>query len=105
MLTKMSDQPLAHWGQVTHICISNLTTIDSDNDMSPGRSQAIIWTNAGILLTRTLGTNLSEILIEIQTFSFRKDHLKVLSAKWQPFCLGSNVLKPLRAQEYLKNYV
>ena len=32
-----------------------------------GRRQAIIWTNVGILLTGPLGTNLSEILIEIHT--------------------------------------
>ena len=39
---------LTHWGRVTHICVSNLTIIDSDNGLSPGRRQAIIWTNAGI---------------------------------------------------------
>ena len=46
----------------------------SDNGLSPGRRQAIIWTNAGILLIGTLGTNFSEILIEIPIFSFRKIH-------------------------------
>ena len=34
--------------------------------------QAIIWTNAGILLIGPLGTNFSEILIKILTFSFKK---------------------------------
>ena len=38
---------LTHWGRVTHICVGNLTTICSDNGLSPGRRQAIIWTNAG----------------------------------------------------------
>ena len=79
-------------GRVTHICVCKLTIIGSDNGLSPGRRQAIIWTNAGILLIGPLGTNFSEILIEIQTFSFRKMHLKMLSAKWRPFCLGLNVL-------------
>ena len=37
--------------------------IDSDNGTSPGQHQAIILTNVGILLIRTLGTNFSEILI------------------------------------------
>ena len=55
-------------------------------------NQAIIWTNAGILLTGPLGTNFNEILIGIQTFSLQKMHLKVSSAKWRPFCLGLNVL-------------
>ena len=77
---------------MTHICVSKLTIIGSDNGLSPGRRQAIIWTNAGILLNRPLRTNFNEILIEILTFSFIKMRLKVSSAKWRPFCLGLNVL-------------
>ena len=84
---------LTHWGRVTHICVSKLTTIGSDNGLSPGRRQAIIWTNDGILLIRTLGTNFSEILSEIQSFSFKKMHLKMSSAKWRLFRLGLNELK------------
>ena len=83
---------LTHWGRVTHICVGNLTIIVSDNGLSPGRRQAIIWTNAGILLIGPWGTNFSEILIGIQTFSFTKIHLKMSSAKWRPFCPGLNVL-------------
>ena len=83
---------LTHWGRVTHICVSNLTIIGPDNGFSPGRRQAIIRTNAGILLIEPLRTNFSEILFWIQTFSFKKLHLKMSSAKWRPFCLGLNVL-------------
>ena len=72
---------LTHWGRVTHRCVSKLTIIDSDNGFSPGRRQAIIWTNAGMLLIEYSGTNFSEISIGIQTFSFRKMHLKMSSAK------------------------
>ena len=72
---------LTHWGRVTHICVSDLTIIGSDNDLSPGRCQATIRTNDGILLTRPLGTNFSEILIEILIFSFKEMRLKVSSAK------------------------
>ena len=61
---------LTHWGRVTHICLGNLTTIGSDNSLSPGLRQAIICTNAGISLIGPLGTNFSEILIGIQIFSF-----------------------------------
>ena len=64
---------LTHWGQVTHICVGNLIIIGSDNGLSPGRRQAIIWTNAGTLLIGTSGPNFSEILIEIITFSFKKN--------------------------------
>ena len=87
----ISDQ-LTHWGQMTHICVSKLTIIGSDNGLSPGRRQAIIWTNGEILLIRTLGTNFSEILSAICAFSFKKMHLKMSSAKWRPFCLGLNEL-------------
>ena len=83
---------LTHWGRVTHIYVGNLTIIGSDNGLSPGRRQAIIWTKAGILLIGTLGTNFSEILIEIRIFSFTKMHLKMSSGKWRPSCLGLNVL-------------
>ena len=81
---------LTHWGRVTHICVSKLSIIGSDNGLSPGRRQAIIWTIARILLVGPLGTNFSEILIGIQTFSFKKMHLKMSSAKWRPFRLGLN---------------
>ena len=77
---------------MTHICVSKLTIIGSDNGLSPEQRQAIIWTNVWILLIRLLGTNFNEILIGIQTFSFKKMHLKMASAKWRPFCLGLNVL-------------
>ena len=79
---------LSHWGRVTYICISELSIIGSDNGLSSGRRQAIIWPNAGILLNGPLGTN-SEILIEIHTFSFKKMHLKMSSGKWRPFVSAS----------------
>ena len=83
---------LTHWGRVTHICVGKLTIIGSDNGLSPGRRQAIIWTNAGKLLFGPPGTNFNEILIEIHIFSFKKIDLKMSSSKWRPFCLGLNVL-------------
>ena len=81
-------------GWMTHIRISKRTIIGSDNGLAPARRQAIIWTNAGILLITPLGTNFSEILIEIYIFSFKKMHWKMSSGKWRPFCLGLNVLTP-----------
>ena len=91
-LTLLYAHLLTHWGWVTHICISELTIIGSDNGLSPGRREAIIWTNDGILLIGPLETNFSEILFGMQTFSFKKMHLKMSSAKWRPFTLGPNVL-------------
>ena len=52
--------------EIIHLSITEmfkLIIIGSDNGLSPGRRQAIIWTNAGILLIGPLGTNFIEILI------------------------------------------
>ena len=67
-----------------HICVSKLTILDSDNGLSPGRHQYIIWTNTGIYLIGPIGTNFSEI--KIQNFSFMKLLLKMSSGECQPFC-------------------
>ena len=90
---EVNHPPLTHWGRVTHICVSKLTIIGSDNGLSPGRRQAIIWTNAGTWLNRPLETKFSEILIKIHIFLFTKIHLKMASGKWRPFCLGLNELR------------
>ena len=62
---------LTHWGRVTHLCVSKLTSIDSDNGLSPWRRQDIIWNNDGILLIRP--TNLSEIYSKFKHFRWRKN--------------------------------
>ena len=80
------------WQRWIWRCVSNLTIIDSDNGLSPGRRRAIIWTSAGILLIGPLGTNFNDISIAVQTFPFKKMHLKMSSAKWRPLCLGLYVL-------------
>ena len=90
--TRSNREELWDLGRVTHICVSDLTSIGSYNGLSPGRRQAIIWTNAGIMLIRPLGTNFSEFSVEILIFSYKKMRLKVSSAKRRPFCLGLNVL-------------
>ena len=78
---------ISHWGRVTHIGVDDLTIIGSDN------GRAIIWTNVGILLIRTLRTELSKIFSKIYAFWFKETHLKMLSAKQRQFFLGLNVLK------------
>ena len=80
--------------RVTHICVEwhiwvcDLTIIGSDNGLLPGRCQAMIWTNAEILLIGPLGTNFNEILFETRKFSCKKIKLKMSSAKWQPSCVS-----------------
>ena len=83
---------LTHWGRETHICIRKLNIIVSDNGILPGLYQTIIWTNAGISLIWPLGINFNKMLTKIHTFSFKKMHLKLSSAKWWPFCVDLNVL-------------
>ena len=58
---------------MTHICVIDLTSIVSDNGLSPGRRQAIIRTNAGIFLIRPLGTNFREIVIEISNIFIQEN--------------------------------
>ena len=91
-ICRMDLISLTHWGRETHICVGNLTIIGSNDGLSPGQRQAIIWIDAGILLIGALGTNFNDISIKILTFSCKKMRLKVSSAKWRPFCLGLNVL-------------
>ena len=88
----MDSLGLLIWGRMTHICVSKFTIIGSDNGLLPGRRQAIIWTNVGILLIGPLGTNFREMLTKIYKFSFKKMHLKMLSGKWWPFCLFLELL-------------
>ena len=91
LMMKWCYIPITHRGLMRHTCISKLTITGSDNGLSPGRRQAIIWTNAGILLIWTIGKNFSEILSKIHTFSFKKMHLK-MSVKWPPFFLNFSVM-------------
>ena len=57
---------------MTHICVGNLTTIGSDNGLSPCLRQANIWTNDELLLISSLGTNFNEILIVIKDYHLRE---------------------------------
>ena len=82
---------LTHWGRVTHICVSKFSILGSDNGLSPGRRQTIIWTNAGLLLIGPLGTNFNEIVIKIQENAFEMVVWK-MAAIWS---IGLNVLNKI----------
>ena len=83
-MMRMTDKCplLTHWGRATHIFVSETIIIGSDYGLSPGWRQAIIWTNVAIFLIGPLGTSLNEISLKINTFSFKKMHLKMSSAEW-----------------------
>ena len=82
---------VADWGRVMHICVTKFTIIGSDNGLSLGRRQAIIWSNAGILLIRPLGLTFSEILSEIYSFSYKKYIWKCRLENGGHFVSASNV--------------
>ena len=87
------SQELTHWSPVTHICITKLTIIGSDKGLSPGRRQAIIWTNAGILLITPLGTNFNEFFyrnsyIFIQENAFQNVVCKIAAILSRPQCVN-----------------
>ena len=85
---------ITHRGQMTHKH-SKLTIIGSDNGLSPGRCQAIIRTNAWILLIWPYGTNFSEILIEIQHFHRRKCVGKCLLKNGSQFVSASTLFSSI----------
>ena len=72
---------------MAHICVSKLINIGSDNGVSAGRHQVIIWNNAGILLVGPLETSLCKTIIEVHNISLKK------MVKWRPFYLDLSVLK------------
>ena len=69
---KLGTSVLTQRGRVTHICVIKLTIIGSYNGLSPGRHQAIIWTNAGKLLIGPLGTTSMKFYSEFKLFHSRK---------------------------------
>ena len=71
---------------MTHTCVNKITTIGSDNTLSPGRRQAIIWTNTTVFSIRPLGIYFSKISFKIQKFSFTKMHFKMAAILSRPQC-------------------
>ena len=82
-----------HWGRVAHIYVSKLTMTGSDNGLSPGRRQAIIWARARILLIGPLGTNFSEIVIGIQTFCIQENAFEDVVGKMAAILSRSKSVK------------
>ena len=90
---------LTHRGRVTHICVSKLTIIVSDNVLSPRWRQAIIWTIAAILLIRNLRTNFSEIFSEIHAFSLQKKAFENVVCKMASISSRPQCVKPRYASQ------
>ena len=82
---------LTHCDRMTLICVSKLAIIGSGNGLSPRRRQAINWTNSGISLIGSLGTNFSKILIGHQRLNPKMiTHKKLISFKHFMFFAARN---------------
>ena len=91
---------LTHWGRVTHICVGNLTIIGSDNGLSPGRRQAIIWTNDGKLLIGPLGNFNRNLNIFIQENAFENVVWKMSAVLSWPQCVKWKCLHTLNVLKF-----
>ena len=92
---KLNGSGLTYLNRVTHICVSKLTIIGSDNGLASARRRwNIVFTSIG-----PLGTNSSEILIEIRTFWLKKIHFNENVVR--SFCLCLNkLMQAYRLYEY-----
>ena len=75
-LTHQSSNSLTHWGRdkmaaISHICVARPQWVKS-------------WTSADLLLIGSMGMHFSEIWIKNTYISYKKMHLKMLSAKFSP---------------------
>ena len=90
---------ITHWDRVTHICVSQLIIIGSDNGLSPDRRQAIIWNKWWNIVIWTLGKkfqwNLNRNLyIFIQENAFENVVWKLAVILSRPQCVKSYQLFP-----------
>ena len=86
---------LTHWGRVQHYDKPSLVQIMAfrlfgAKSSEPMLAYRCIWK----LSIETLGTNFSEILIKIKTFSFEKIAFENVICKWCPFYLCLNAKSP-----------
>ena len=72
----------------------NQVSIGSDNGLLPIQHQAIISTNSGLLSIGPLGTNVSEMLIKIQNFSFTKNASENIVCEMAAILSGGDKLIP-----------
>ena len=94
LLRYICTYAFTHWGRKTHICIREHASTGSDNGLSPGRRQAIIWTIAGILSIGPSGTNFCEMSVDIYTLLSKNNTSKMSSGEagqfvFAPICKSS----------------
>ena len=77
---------------MTYMASDIFVNIGLANGKVLNKHQALLRTNANLLTDELLGMKFNEIWIKIQTFLLKHMSLKMLSAKWQPFCSSLSVL-------------
>ena len=112
-LLVLATSSWTHWRRVTHICVGNLTTIGSDNGLSPGRHHRhylkqcwyIVNSNQRNKRQWNLIRNLS-IFIQKSAFKnvilSRPQCVKILLFHWQwdSYSSASNGISPNEATQY-----
>ena len=76
---------------MTLIRVGKITTIGSDNGLSPGRRQAIISFSAGILLIGYIRINFSEIISDKSYVSIKGNALQNVVYGMMAICLDLNL--------------
>ena len=92
---------LIHWGQVTLICFGKLNTIGSDNGLSPGRHQAIIWTNDVIFLIGTLRKKLQWSFNWNSYIFFQENALEIAVGEMATILSRSHCVKAIYSKSAL----
>ena len=91
---------------MTHICVSELASIGSDNGLSPRRRQAIIRINAGILLIRTLGAQFNEIFYRNSYIFIEENALENVVWKMAAILFRPQYVKIItKSHEDIRNFI
>ena len=93
IISKWLSLLLTHWGRVTHICVSKLTIIGSDNGLSPDRRQAIIWTNDKNMVDFNLRNKLQWNLKRNSCIFIQENAFENVVCEMASIFLGLNVLR------------
>ena len=94
-MASLGASELTQWGQVTHIYVSKLTSIGSDNGLLPDRLQAIIWTKCWNNVNWILGEHILEwnrnqnSYIFIQENTFENVFCKMATILSETQCVNS----------------
>ena len=93
---------LIHWGRVTHICVSELTIIGSDNGLSPGRAPSHYQNQCWNIVNKTPRNKLQwkfnqNSNISIQENAFESVVCEKAAILSRPQCVNPNRVNTMAA--------